>query len=372
MTRRTLVGLAGSVTTVAALALGLDVYDAGRIHHARIGAGQVHEQTARLLAQPQAGRARLGVMHPGRVDVIGGGALVLDGIMTRFGFAEVLASEHDILDGIAWSLAHGRADRDGWARPRDPGRARCRPAPAGRMTPPPPRLRWPTTRRRCAPSPPGRARWPSWSPGSPSAGPARGWSNGGSRWRPSSGASSRGERYWGRPIPGWGDERPAVLIVGLAPAAHGGNRTGRIFTGDRSGDVLFASLYRCGLAAQPASIAAGDGQRLIRARMVAAVRCAPPANKPTVTERDTCAPWLAAEFARVAGSARVVVCLGALRLAGDVAAAALGRVRAAPAPARRSAMARRPGSPAGKPGGRPGRCSSAATTPASRTRSPAG
>jgi uracil-DNA glycosylase family 4 len=122
--------------------------------------------------------------------------------------------------------------------------------------------------------------------------------------------SSRGERYWGRPIPGWGDERPAVLIAGLAPAAHGGNRTGRVFTGDRSGDVLFASLYRCGLAAQPTSVVAGDGQRLIRARMVAAVRCAPPANKPTVTERDTCAPWLAAEFAWVAGSARVVVCLG--------------------------------------------------------------
>jgi len=124
-------------------------------------------------------------------------------------------------------------------------------------------------------------------------------------------SSLRGERYWGRPIPGWGDERPGVLIVGLAPAAHGGNRTGRIFTGDRSGDVLFASLYRCGLAAQPTSAAAGDGQRLIRARMVAAVRCAPPANKPTVDERDTCAPWLVAEYALVAGSVRVVVCLGA-------------------------------------------------------------
>ena len=123
--------------------------------------------------------------------------------------------------------------------------------------------------------------------------------------------SSRGDRYWGRPIPGWGDERPAVLIVGLAPAAHGGNRTGRVFTGDRSGDVLFASLYRCGLAVQPTSVAAGDGQRLIRARMVAAVRCAPPANKPTVTERDTCAPWLSAEYAWVAGSVKVVVCLGA-------------------------------------------------------------
>jgi exopolyphosphatase/guanosine-5'-triphosphate,3'-diphosphate pyrophosphatase len=104
---RTLVGLAGSVTTVAALALGLDAYDAARIHHARIGVGQVREQTGRLLAMPQAERARLGVMHPGRVDVIGGGALVLEAIMTRFGFAEVLASEHDILDGIAWSLAAG-------------------------------------------------------------------------------------------------------------------------------------------------------------------------------------------------------------------------------------------------------------------------
>jgi exopolyphosphatase / guanosine-5'-triphosphate,3'-diphosphate pyrophosphatase len=109
---RTLVGLAGSVTTVAALALGLDAYDAGRIHHARIGAGQVREQTARLLAQSHAERARLGVMHPGRVDVIGGGALVLEAIMARFGFSEVLASEHDILDGIAWSLARaGSGDR---------------------------------------------------------------------------------------------------------------------------------------------------------------------------------------------------------------------------------------------------------------------
>jgi uracil-DNA glycosylase family 4 len=122
--------------------------------------------------------------------------------------------------------------------------------------------------------------------------------------------SSRTEAYWGRPVPGWGDEEPRLLIVGLAPAAHGGNRTGRIFTGDRSGDVLFASLHRCGLAAQPTSVAAGDGQRLIGTRMAAAVRCAPPVNKPTVTERDTCAPWLVAEYALVAESVRVVVCLG--------------------------------------------------------------
>ena len=104
--------------------------------------------------------------------------------------------------------------------------------------------------------------------------------------------SFRNERYWGRPIPGWGSEQPRVLIVGLAPAAHGGNRTGRVVTGDRSWDVLYASLWRTGLAAQPTSVAAGDGQRLLGARMVAAVRCAPPQNKPSVTERDTCTPWL--------------------------------------------------------------------------------
>jgi uracil-DNA glycosylase len=118
------------------------------------------------------------------------------------------------------------------------------------------------------------------------------------------------ERYWGRPIPGWGDDHPGVLIVGLAPAAHGGNRTGRVFTGDRSGDVLFASLYRCGLAAQETSVAAGDGQRLIGARMLAAVRCAPPDNKPSPAERDTCAPWLETELALVMADARVIVCLG--------------------------------------------------------------
>ena len=122
--------------------------------------------------------------------------------------------------------------------------------------------------------------------------------------------SFSGEPYWGRPVPGWGDPSAAILVVGLAPAAHGGNRTGRIFTGDRSGDFLFASLHRCGLASQPASVAAGDGQRLIGTRMAAAVRCAPPENKPTPAERDTCAPWLAAEFRLLAPTLRVIVCLG--------------------------------------------------------------
>jgi uracil-DNA glycosylase len=118
------------------------------------------------------------------------------------------------------------------------------------------------------------------------------------------------ERYWGRPIPGWGADQPRVLIVGLAPAAHGGNRTGRVFTGDRSGDVLFASLWRTGLAAQATSVTAGDGQRLLGARTVAVVRCAPPQNKPSVTERDACAPWLTAELGFVAEYLRSIVCLG--------------------------------------------------------------
>jgi uracil-DNA glycosylase family 4 len=122
--------------------------------------------------------------------------------------------------------------------------------------------------------------------------------------------SFRDEPYWGRPIAGWGDPAPGILIVGLAPAAHGGNRTGRVFTGDRSGDFLFASLHRCGLATQPTSVSAGDGQRLIGARIVAAVRCAPPENKPTPDERDTCAPWLAAELQMILSTLRVVVCLG--------------------------------------------------------------
>ncbi|RJL33303.1 uracil-DNA glycosylase [Bailinhaonella thermotolerans] len=118
------------------------------------------------------------------------------------------------------------------------------------------------------------------------------------------------ETYWGRPVPGWGDAEPRVLIVGLAPAAHGGNRTGRIFTGDRSGDWLFASLHRTGLAAIPTSTRADDGQRLIGARMLASVRCAPPANKPTPQERDTCLPWLAREVELCAPSVRAIVVLG--------------------------------------------------------------
>jgi uracil-DNA glycosylase family 4 len=118
------------------------------------------------------------------------------------------------------------------------------------------------------------------------------------------------EEYWGRPVAGWGDPEPRILIVGLAPAAHGGNRTGRIFTGDRSGDWLFASLYRVGLARLPTSVHAGDGQRLLGVRMLAPVRCAPPANKPTPAERAACAPWLVRELEFVSATVRVIVVLG--------------------------------------------------------------
>ncbi len=123
-------------------------------------------------------------------------------------------------------------------------------------------------------------------------------------------AAYAGETYWGRPIPGWGSESPSVLIVGLAPAAHGANRTGRVFTGDRSGDWLFASLHRVGLANQPTSVHADDGLEVFGTRIVAAVRCAPPANKPTPEERDTCAPWIDREVSLVLPGLRAVVCLG--------------------------------------------------------------
>ena len=124
-------------------------------------------------------------------------------------------------------------------------------------------------------------------------------------------ASFAGEPYWGRPIAGWGDPAPRLLIVGLAPAANGGNRTGRIFTGDRSGDVLFAALHRAGLANQQTSVHAGDGLALRHTRVVASVRCAPPGNKPTPEERHTCRGWLVRELTLLAATLRVVTVLGA-------------------------------------------------------------
>ena len=123
-------------------------------------------------------------------------------------------------------------------------------------------------------------------------------------------SSFRDEEYWGRPVPGFGDPHARILIVGLAPAAHGGNRTGRVFTGDRSGNWLFGALHRAGLANRPESVHADDGLELHDAYIAAAVRCAPPANRPTPEERDTCMPYLVRELALLE-RVHVIVALGA-------------------------------------------------------------
>ena len=137
--------------------------------------------------------------------------------------------------------------------------------------------------------------------------------------------------YWGRPVPGFGDPAARVLIVGLAPAAHGANRTGRMFTGDRSGDWLYAALYRAGAANQPTSVSADDGLRLDGVYITASVRCAPPANKPTPVERDTCLPYLVREVEALE-RLRAIVALGAFAWDGALRALAeLGhRVRPKP------------------------------------------
>ncbi len=142
----------------------------------------------------------------------------------------------------------------------------------------------------------------------------------------------RGEPYWARPLPGFGDPAAAVVVVGLAPAAHGANRTGRLFTGDRSGDWLFGAMHRAGLANKPESISADDGLRLRGAWVTAVNRCAPPANKPTPAERDTCLPYLVRELELLrprAGPGRPgLLCVGRV-----AARAALGRLRGAAAEA---------------------------------------
>jgi uracil-DNA glycosylase len=149
------------------------------------------------------------------------------------------------------------------------------------------------------------------------------------RWRES--VATEGKRasfadqpYWGRPGPGFGDPQPQILVVGLAPAANGTNRTGRMFTGDRSGDWIYAALHRAGHASQPSSTHAGDGQTLTGVRIVAAVRCAPPVNKPDTSERRTCGNWLDRDLELVAPGLCSVLALGAI--AWDAALASAGRL----------------------------------------------
>lgn len=143
----------------------------------------------------------------------------------------------------------------------------------------------------------------------------------------------RDQPYWGRPAAGFGDPQAPLLIVGLAPAAHGANRTGRLFTGDRSGDWIFAALHRAGAANQPTSVDAADGLGLVGVRMAAAVRCAPPDNKPLPVERDTCEPWLRREMQLTAPTVRVVLALGAFGWQAALSVArSLGWVVPRPAP----------------------------------------
>jgi uracil-DNA glycosylase family 4 len=129
----------------------------------------------------------------------------------------------------------------------------------------------------------------------------------------------RGETYWARPLPGFGDPEAPIVIVGLAPAAHGGNRTGRIFTGDRSGDWLYAALHRAGLANQPTSVSVDDGLRLRRTYVSAVNRCPPPQNRPTTEERDNCLPYLVREL-RLLRAARAIVALGSYAWTGSLLA----------------------------------------------------
>ncbi|WP_139977938.1 uracil-DNA glycosylase [Nocardioides litoris] len=136
------------------------------------------------------------------------------------------------------------------------------------------------------------------------------------RWREQVARDKRAayadEDYWGRPVPGFGVAEPRLLVVGLAPAAHGANRTGRMFTGDRSGDWLFASMHRVGLANQPTATSRDDGLELRATRIVSAVRCAPPDNKPTTQEKERCSHWLDAELRLLAPSVEVLVALGSI------------------------------------------------------------
>jgi uracil-DNA glycosylase family 4 len=144
-------------------------------------------------------------------------------------------------------------------------------------------------------------------------------------------AAYHDEDYWGKPVPGFGDPNARLLVCGLAPAAHGGNRTGRVFTGDRSGDWLFGALYRAGFANQPISTHRGDGLQLNDCYVSACVRCAPPGNRPTPDERDACLPYLIEDL-RLLRRLRVIICLGAFAWDGALRAVRASGVQPSPRP----------------------------------------
>ena len=341
---RTVIGTSGTIKTIACGVLGLASYDREAFDQAVLPNAATASFVDDLLALTVEERRALPYMHPGRADVIGAGALIWSRILDR-----VPVIEHVRLRG-RHPARHGRRDR-----PMSEPVLLPHPVVGGAFTSPvAPGTGWPDdpaaadtpvardaddvrrlAHRRAA----GRAR----RPGRACARRAPGWW----RWREDVAVDKRAsfadQPYWGRPISGWGDPEPSLLIVGLAPAANGGNRTGRIFTGDPSADWLFASLHRTGWAVQETSQHAGDGQRLVDARMVATVRCAPPENKPTAVERDTCAPWIAAELALLP-TVRVVVALGSFGWDGAVRSlVAAGARRAVDAAEVRPRRGGRPG-----------------------------
>ena len=312
-----MIGMSGTIKTLAAGVLDLPVYDRDAIDGAELPVDRDHATSDRLVAMSVAERLAMPSMHPGRADVIGAGALILSRVLRRPRSSRYACPSRTSCTASRRRWPHG--DRAGPAAPPADGHAVPQSGAAGHGVAGRPRDRGHTGRAQLRAAVRRLAAVDDLAELDArvsvcSACPRL------LRWREDVAREKRAsfadQPYWGRPIAGWGapttglGEEARLVIVGLAPAANGGNRTGRVFTGDSSGDWLFASLHRVGLALATRSEHAGDGQRLVGARVVATVRCAPPANKPTVVERDTCVPWINRELALLAPTLRVAVALG--------------------------------------------------------------